>query len=316
MKKEHLLSVLHEEIRRVPFDLKAESILTLALEKGMSQDDFVIASRSVANRPFSKDVLSLLLEEDSNRNPFLQLNLSRNGWYDQLPEGLFHQPVKSGVPILSAGKMAAEYVKNKQIELESRQFFKPFEQAFYDLRLELESEEFTLLKGLKTGKLNEFFIEFWGIKSVFPSKFITPFVEILPKIHKINGNPEQIATCLQNIIQETVEVNVETAFHEERGGDEYVKLGSCQLGLDTIIGNQFLEESVRYCFQIGPLRHSLVDDYLEGGCHQALLTVFYEYFLPVEADGIAHIKLAEAGMTNSLNQQDPPILGYSFRLAA
>lgn len=316
MKKEHLLAVLQQEISKVPYDLKAEAILTLALEKGLGSDDFVMASESAGHRPFSKDVLSPLLEEDRNRNLFIQLNLSRDGWYDQLPEGLFHQPVKSGVPVLSAGKMAAEYVKNKQIELETRQFFKPFEQAFYDQRLELESEEFKLLKELNSGTLNDFFMEFWGIDAAFPSRFVTPFIEMLPQVHKINGDPPLLSQCLERIIQEPVEVRLENEARQESNAAGFNELGHLRLGSEMILGNQFWEGSPCYHFVIGPLRHSKVEDFLEKGILHAFLNMFKSFFLPVESAGLTQIKLAEEEMTNLLEPLQSPILGYSFGLVA
>ena len=48
------------------------------------------------------------------RKPYLQLNLSRSGIYDQLPEGLFYQPNKTINQPLDAANMAAEYRSNKK----------------------------------------------------------------------------------------------------------------------------------------------------------------------------------------------------------
>jgi predicted component of type VI protein secretion system len=139
---------------------------------------------------------------------------------------------------------------------------------------------------------------------------------MLPKIHKINGNPDQIAACLESIIQETVEVKVEIGFCEVRDDLGLNTLANSRLGLDMIMGNKFLEESLQYAFLIGPLKHSSVSNYLEGGSHQALLKIFYDYFLPVEADGIMHLKLPDEAMINTLDQHTPPILGHSFLLVA
>ncbi|MEX2569329.1 MAG: type VI secretion system baseplate subunit TssG [Cyclobacteriaceae bacterium] len=316
MEKEHLLTELQQEIHQNCSDLKAESIVVLALGKGLAREDFVMASESTYNRPYSKDVRSPSLEEDRNRKAYLQLGLSRNGWYDQLPEGLFHQPIKSGVPVLSAGEMAADYVKNKQIELESRQFFKPFEQAFYEERVVLESEEFQLLKGLNTGTLNDFFMEFWGIDPDIPSRFVTPFIEMLPQVHKINGDPDLLAHCLEKIIQESVEVKIENSERLESMVDGLNELGNSRLGLDMILGNQFWEETFCYNIIIGPLKQSRVEEYLEKGSHHAFLKVFNGFFLPVETDGLIQIKMAEEEMTNLLEPGKAPILGYSFELVA
>jgi hypothetical protein len=316
MKKDQLLTVLEYEINQVPADLKAESIVVLAMAKGLAPEDIVMASESTCQRPYSKDVLTASLEEDRNRKAFLQLGLSRDGWYDQLPEGLFHQPVQSGLPVFSAGEMAADYVKNKQIEQENRQFFRPFEQAFYEERVALESEEFQLLKGLNTGTLNDFFMGFWGIDPAFPSRFVTPFIEMLPQVHKINGDPDMLAQCLERIIQEPVEVSITNEVRQESLANSFNELGHSRLGSDMILGNLFWEESPCYRFIIGPLEHSGVADYLENGIQHGFLKVFYRFFLPVEADELTQIKFSEKEMTNILEPHQAPILGYSFELVA
>ncbi|WP_162418456.1 type VI secretion system baseplate subunit TssG [Cyclobacterium roseum] len=316
MNKDQLLPALQREINHGPADLKAESIVVLAMGKGLVQEDFAIASESSRRRPYSKDVLSPGLEEDRHRKAFLQLELSRDGWYDHLPEGLFHQPVQSGVPGLSAGEMAAEYVQNKQIELENRRFFRPFEQAFYEERVSLESEEFQLLKGLNTGTLNDFFMEFWGIDPAFPSRCVTPFIEMLPQVHKINGDPDLLAQCLEKIIQEPVEVKVTNEARQETLSDGFNELGHSRLGSDLTLGNLFWEESPCYHFSIGPLQHSRVEDYLEKGIQHSFLKVFNDFFLPVEAGELTQIKVSEKEMTNILEPHQAPILGYSFELVA
>ncbi|NHE58473.1 type VI secretion system baseplate subunit TssG [Cyclobacterium plantarum] len=316
MEKDHLISELHREMLQHSHDLRAESILVLAMEKGLAMEDFVLASESTCHRPYSRDVSTPSLEEDANKKTYLQLAISRNGWYDQLPEGLFHQPVNTGLPVLSAGEMAGDYVKNKQVEQESRQFFKPFEQAFYDEKVALESEEFHLLKGMNTGTLNDFFMEFWGIAPDIPYRFVTPFIGMLPQVHQVNGDPELLARCLEKIIQEPVEVRMDNLERLEEMGEGYNELGNSRLGLDLTMGNHFWEESPCYTFIIGPLRNSGVKDYLEKGNYHSFLKVFKGFFLPVEAESVIEIKLAEEEMTNGLEQEKAPLLGYSFGLLA
>lgn len=316
MEKKHLLTALHQEILQVPADLKAESILVLAIGIGLAHEDYILTSESTCQRPYNKDILSPSLAEDPNKKAYLQLELSRNGWYDQLPEGMFHQPIKSEGPVMSAGEMAAEYVKNKQIELESRQFFRPYEQAFYEARVALESEEFQLLKGLNTGALNEYFVDFWGVSPSFPSRFITPFIEILPQVHQINGDPNLMASCLEKIIQEPVEIEFVNEVRKETIAEGFNELGNSQLGSDMILGNQFWETSPCYHFVIGPLEHSRVDDYLENGKLYSFLKVFNSFFLPVEAEELTQIKFVAGEMSNVLEPKKAPILGYTFELVA
>ncbi len=114
MENYQLLMQLQQEIQNNFLDIKAETLMAIAIENGITGDDFMIASDSLFNRAYSRDVLSAALAEDANKKSFLQLHLSRTGLYDQLPEGVFHQRSKSKPIITTAANMAADYKINQQ----------------------------------------------------------------------------------------------------------------------------------------------------------------------------------------------------------
>ena len=311
MEHYHLINQLQRELQNNITDVKAETLLALALENGLTEEDFIVAFDSFFHREYSKDVLFSDLKEDAAKRNFLQLHLTRCGLYDQLPEGLFYQQNDSTHSALSATEMAAEYKMNKRKEQEIRQFFTPFENDFFWQRLQLEKEEMQWLKGFEAGRLNDYFVRFWNIPSAVPAPLIAPLVKLLPYAPSISGHPEVIAQCLEAILQEQVCVTVRSAPVSKAGPDCILPLDSSQLGVNTVLGEEFMENYPVLQFFIGPLQHSHITDYLEGGTRWAFLETFYRFFIPVEMDIHTHIELPAEENNMHLAADRAPVLGYS-----
>lgn len=311
MEQYPLLTQLQQEIQDNFSDIKAESLLALATENGLSADDFSIAPESLFNRAYSRDVLFAALAEDANKRNYLQLHLSRSGLHDQLPEGIFYQPEKLRSQVSNAANMAATYKINKQKERETRKFFMPFENAFFGQRMALEKEEIQLLEGLQCGILNEYFINFWGISPAIPQALIRPLIELLPYAHKIAGNPDITAQCLEKILQEKVSTRTIPALVTRVEPDYMHELGIQQLGMDMVLGDQFMEYFPLVEFTIGPLCNSKIQDYLEGGSKEVFLKTFYSFFMSVEADVSTRIEVAKEKKYMVLDAAEEPVLGYS-----
>lgn len=314
MEPNPILTQLQQEMQNDFTDIKAESLLAIALENGLSADDFIIAPDSLFSRAYNRDVSQSAIAEDANKRNFLQLHLSRSGLHDQLPEGVFYQPARPKQAVTNAAKMAADYKIDKQKERETRRFFMPFENAFFGQRLQLELEEIQLLQGLQCGILNEYFMNFWGISPSIPPALITPLIELLPYANKIAGNLVITTQCLEKILQEKVSTRRISVSVSQAESTSMHQLGMQQLGKDMVIGSQFEEDYPLVEFTIGPLNNSKIQDYLEGGDKEEFLKTFYSFFVPIEADVSTRIEVASEKNYMRLDTEEEPVLGYSSML--
>ncbi len=302
---------LQREIGKTTCDAKAEALLALALEKGISSDDFLVSCDSLFYREYNKDVVSTDIKEDARKLSLLQLHLSRSGVYDHLPEGMFFQPASVQPSTITAADMALDYKQNKQKEADARRLFLPFENDFFWQRLQLEMEESRLLEGLQSGILNDFFMQFWGIPSSIPAPLVVSLILLLPYVHRIAGNLSLTAACLEELLQETVRVNKVTAGATGTQSLLSQSLGSRQLGADMACGERFMEDYPVLQFTIGPLQHSQVADYLEGGKYMEFLETFYGFFVPAEAGTITNIEVPEVEKGMQMQSEKGVVLGYS-----
>lgn len=311
MEQDLNISQLQKEILSDFLDIKAESILAIALDKGFKEDEFVIAFESLFNRPYSRDILHTELEDTVGFRDYLQLHVSRNGLHDLVPEGLFYQPEEIKYKDLDAALMAAEYQKNKKKEKEIRRFFMPFENAFFSELVHLEREETQLLEGMGSGILNEYFMEFWGISASIPFEYITPLISLLPHATKITGNLPLIGQCLEKILSENVQVSIKQSSVNQTDRIYQKGLDEGKLGMDSVLGGDFFEDVPQVEVSIGPLQNSYIQEYLEKGNKESFLKTFYSYFLPAEAEVSTYIKVKCENQHMYLGPQDEPVLGYT-----
>jgi hypothetical protein len=306
-----LLQLVQRNILKATGDLKAESLLAMAMEKGLEFDDFLVSCDSLFCREYNKDVVFTEIREDPRKLSVLQCHLSRSGIFDHLPEGLFFQPAQASARHYSAIDMVHDYRRNKQKEQEIRRFFQPFENDFFLQRLQLELEEIRLLEGLQSGILNEYFINFWGIPIDIPRDLIVPFIVLLPYASKIAGDLPLMSQCLEKLLNEKVSVKKGSPTSTGTACLFNQTLGKQTLGADMICGEYFSEDYPVLEFTIGPLKKSGIADYLEQGKYYIFLQTFYQFFVPVGVDVITNIEVPTEQKSMCLQQDNEPVLGYS-----
>ena len=162
MKAETLENIFAELIS-VYENLKAEVLIAEIQENSdITVDDFVIANKSTFSRSYRRDIISV---DNVLYDNMLTLNLSRNGLYDTLPEGLFHEhQVSKGAHSYTARR---EVVKKE--EHDARLFFAPLESEFFYQRLNVECNERALLDDFYNLK-DDFLINFWKVNSTLKLK--------------------------------------------------------------------------------------------------------------------------------------------------
>jgi hypothetical protein len=306
-----LLESVQLEMKGLACDAKAEVQILLAMEKGLSTDDFMVSCDSLFVREYSRDLIDADIKQDARKISFLEMHLSRSGIYDQLPEGYFFQHREHKQRNLKAADMAADYKENKRRETQIRRFFLPFENDFFWQRLQLEKEEERLLEGLQSGILNNYFVEFWNIPSSIPRKFITPLILLLPYAHKIAGNLVLTAEALEQLLTEEVQIRQKRSFITHSESVFSPGLGEAQLGLDMLCGEEFWEDSPLIEFIIGPLEGSKINDYLEGGNRFELLEIFRRFFIPAGMDVRFEVKANVEKENMVMEKGNEPVLGYS-----
>ncbi|MBZ4188478.1 type VI secretion system baseplate subunit TssG [Niabella beijingensis] len=316
MKKEEKIQYLWKLLQERDTDVKAEVLLNHAIENGFPGQGYVTHNNGYFYREFVKDIFGASVIEDDWYRMFLEIRLSRPGFYDMLPEALFHQPEtnefrqRSGV-----AEMIDRYKKNQAKETETRKFFQPFENEFFYQQLMLEKEEINLLDILKSKILTRYFLDFWGLPPSFKIYEAASFLLLLPYAHQISGNLPVMESCLKALLNEPVQIirkepeliHVEAADGLGAGAG----LGGAALGDAMVCGAEFMEDYPVLQYRIGPLKHNKVSDFINNKEKDILIQTFNDYFAPVEADIEVEILVAQQAGEMSFDEDSEVILGYS-----
>jgi Type VI secretion, TssG len=301
---------LYTELRENLNDIKCEALLNHALGSGLRKDDFVVLNNGHFFREYRPDVYGVEMLEDTWMRQALQLRLSRNGLYDLLPEGIFHQPLLNRNNVISAAEMAAASKADRHKENTTRKFFQPVENGLFMQRLEIEQVEERMLTAIEDGMLTDYFFEFWGLPATLNHESAMLIIFLLPYAHIIAGNVPLMQQCLGVLLNEKVKIEIkdpaETLAQQAGRG-----LGGMQLGNDMVCGNSFFEDYTCLQYNIGALQNSTPASYVPGGANDVLLQTFNNFFAPVEADVEINIEIDRFKATIELSETNGSILGYS-----
>ncbi|GAB3012983.1 hypothetical protein GCM10027051_15230 [Niabella terrae] len=292
-------------------DLRAEVLVHHLMEGGLGAQEFVVKQQEFFSREYVKDISRAQMVENEWYVYYLELELSRAGFYDMLPESLFHQPqTKAFRERAGVSEMINSYKVNAEIEKGVRKFFQPLENEYFQQQLMLEKEEVSLLDALRNRALTAYFLKFWGLPVSFGAREAASFLLLLPYASQINGNIPLTEACLKLLLKEQVSIRRKAPEPIQVQDDAITRMGQ-PLGDYMVCGTEFFEDYPVLSYEIGPLKHSRVSDYIEGGGKEALIRVFNEYFAPVEADITIEIIMDKKTPGMSFEDGVEVILGYS-----
>jgi hypothetical protein len=312
METEQRLTNLFHLLKERHADTRAEVLLWQAMCHGLQKSDFVVSNSRFFERAYTRDLSGAVKVEDEWRRSFAEVQLTRAGLYDMLPESLFFQPDSRDFQRRAgAAEMAAQYQQNKIKEKEQRRFFQPFENEFFYQQLQLEREEINLLDALRNRMMNRFLADFWNLPAELPIGVTASLILLIPYAHLVNGNTALMNECLELLLDEPVTVTLKAAPPTIADTSLQVGLGAQQLGDSMICGTSFMEDYPVLHYHIGPLQNSTVTGYLEGGMQYLLLETFNRFFAPAEADIITEIAIQKESGGMRFDSEEQPVLGYT-----
>lgn len=290
--------------------LKGEAFIAALNSSGYSFDKLVVERKGAFNKSYRKDIEDVLNKKDDQNRPYLQLKLNRDGIYDRLPEGLFHQPRALGASKAGVSQMVGEYKRFREEEKAARRFFQPIEQELTRYAVFVEQEEQELLWGLLSGDLGSGFAKFWHLDEMLPARALSVLVRLMPWAYRIKGNPGLCAKALEMMLEKQVSVTTRQ-IKEHHTQDDTFLLGSAELGVETVTGNHFEEAGTGWVFLIKEMGGQEIAAFVGDEPYARLLQQFIDIFIPIQIDAVF-----EYEMTVSRGEEEviEPILGFSFTL--
>ena len=288
--------------------LRSESFCAEMIANGLSFNEIRLISNSNFKKSFRNEIDEVRFSENEiTRGLEMELVINRDGIYDRLPEGLFHQS-KGNSKTSTTALMTDEYRRFKEEEKMARKFFQPIEQEIFRYSTLVEQEELNLAFGILNGDLKSELFEFWDIPDGLPAGPVKKLVQIMPWVKMIKGNLEQTAKALELILDKPVQF-CEKEMHEQQVPGNNMSGSLFELGISSVLGNSFWEPSLTWEFNIENITKKEIETYRPTGAYGKLLKHFEEIFIPLQIDIIFDFAV--------LTEDDPEtedILGFSLTL--
>jgi len=285
--------------------LKAEVFVAEILQSSnVNIEEIDVFYKSIFSRSYRRDVIDFHLDNYSGGYDRLQINVARNGMYDLLPEGLFHEPIKEA----KAESFKEIRKRHKEEEKDARSFFAPIENEFFTQKVRIEQNERALIDEFISLK-NDFLIEFWGLSNKLPKEYSLKLLKLLPFVHKISGNPELTAISLEKILDVKVAIKRTFKPYPYPPSADKVK----QLGVDFVLGVVESSEILYPVFEIkvGPIARKNMSKFLQNGVALKIISIFCDYFIPLEIETELEIAYSKKESQFVLNELDYPVLGLT-----
>lgn len=294
-------------LNEIETDFRAEVIAAELIENDTLQDQILIVPLGAMSRPYRKDVQSIE-EEVSNidNTEYILIRTHREGLYDKLPEGLFHEAIsyaknKTEAQVIEAIK------QHRQEEKAARKFFLPFDAALYNLRMQITLYENQLDKKFHSGQLVKIFSAHWEIFQYLNVLQANIFLQFLPVIHRIRDDWPAIEVLFDLMFSTPAKLtsrNHREEFRSEQQGAKHSGLGHSMLGVDFTTGD-YVEggEFVEMVITLGPLSAEQVSQFTGKEQQEKVLLMLCDYVLPADMDIVIEYDFTKADRSFSLNEK-------------
>lgn len=275
-------------------DFKAEVTAAEIIELGTSPDRILILLLGILKRAHQKDIVSIeeeVLKHDHKE--YVVIKSPREGLYDMLPEGLFHQP-SAHKSALTEKEIIKVIKKRKEEEQQARTFFLPFEATINYLRMEMALYEGHLDKRIHYNHLLQIFSEHWEIFEYLDNRQSDIFLHLIPILHDLRDEHAAIETVLEMLLNLPVRLIFQNQLPQQRERPITSMLGDSCLGIDLTTGNQQLDEGLdEIIIKIGPVTNEVFQQFRPGRNKHKILELLIDYLLPVHIDVITEVLLQD-----------------------
>jgi type VI secretion system protein ImpH len=266
-------------------DFKATVKVAELFENGdFERDQVTILPVGARQSAYAKDIngFSSYYSEGMMKDCFI-VEVNREGLYDMLPEGLFHvTPMRSSS--LSDLEMMADVQLRRNEERDARKFFMPFEAELNYMRTLLEWYENRLDKKTSYNDLSLIFGAEWKEFEYLDNDQRIIWMHLLPVIQQKRNDTCFLSELLSVLFNIPVRVILNPSAITAMPIDESMqfKMGRGALGIETVIGADFLSGREEVYIHIGPAEGVKLIRFLPGTPYAHLIDTVVSYLMPVE----------------------------------
>lgn len=264
-------------------DIKASQKAADLIKHGVDPDHIIFNCDGSSRRPFSTEIQSIntYLSETSNEE-FVRINMNREGFYDMLPEGLFHS-LHAGSEILDEDVMIQDVRNKRRQEQNARKFFAPFENELFHLRTQLDQYESRLDMQTSFQDMSNLLLSnFPELHRLSPRQRVI-WMHFIPEIQSHKNDITYAQQLLRNLLNIPIEIKQLT--HDRKIDWQEIglppsTLGNCQLGVDSLTNMAYELNEAYLAITIGPSYPQLLKNYLPNAKDEYIIHLVLDHLFP------------------------------------
>jgi len=259
-------------------DFRAEVIASNLVEQGYDWSRIILTREGAAKRLYAKDIEEITLQFSENDfSDYLQIKTNKEGIYDILPEGLFHQTLKTRYN--KDKEDALEEIKiHREEEFFARKFFQLFEIELDRVLVDISLFETKYDRRISHPNYIEIFFQYWPILKLLEREQAILFLHTLPILYKIRNNFSDIEESLSLILDVPVRVKQIKLLNKEADKSFESRLDMHRLGVDFVLGNTFDDGLYDIKLVIGPISAKRMNFFLKPSLGDTILNMLCGLF--------------------------------------
>ena len=268
------------------FDLSAELLFDMLLKNKNDDLNIVLKPNGVFFRKYSKDTMNVAT--DVNDYDVLNIDISRDGFYDILPESITHNYRNRD----QRNDASQEFKIRKKEEKEARHFYSPLENELFRFRHQIEKYESDFFSKISTNGIADIIRMILGVEDNIPDLLtVKMFYALMKQKGNAGQSVEDISLILEKILGEKVSftsknIRLENANDIEEGSGDMI------MGITTTLQSSQEIFLKKYNFNIGPLKNpDNLPNYFDQQVLQNFLNTFFNLFLPFQVQYSFEIQL-------------------------
>ncbi len=270
-------------INSLDTDYKAEVVAASLIEQGADPDSITIIRKGIARRGISTDVEKVYQQfSEYDLLEYLCIDTNKEGMYDMLPQGVFHQPEKKNRE-KDKEDIMEEIRLHRSKEFFVRRFFHLFELIADRTLTNAYLFEAKYDRKISHKEFSDIFTQYWPILQEFTLRQSVFFMHTIPLLHRIRSHYRNMEQAFSQILE--IPVKISTIKLPAKKSDRFFEseMGKSQLGVDFVLGKQFDDAIYDLKLTIGPISAETMKNYLETAKGYKILEKLCEIFLPAHA---------------------------------
>jgi type VI secretion system protein ImpH len=308
-------------INQLDTDYTAATVAAAAIdEAGIPADRIAIvpigANRNVYAKEI-KNVQSYQGEVSLSQDKWL-IQINREGFYDMLPEGLFHSSPRFQERT-SKEKMITDIKNWREEERLARLFFMPFETEIYHVRTTMHRYENRLDKKLNFREFPRLLEPLWPeLKQLNAEQFVV-WMHVIPLVRYKRNDYHFLRAVIELVFR--LPCRIERHRNRPVSVDLPLSLlyvlGQGRLGVDTHMGSQIVEYRDNLIIHFIGLDQNSITGFMPGGSNRKILNTLCQLLISMDIavdlqiSGVPNDRLATMA-----DKAESPLLGYNAHLSS